>query len=135
MVIYGRFEARRTSVRAFFVCPTGHEPGCVLMPYAPPTLRPRGSVGVAERDYDARRRDVAWRAWYKTGRWRRLRDMQLNSEPLCRMCVEVDRLTPATVCDHVEPHRGDETLFWSGPFQSLCVACHNRDKQRIERGP
>lgn len=41
---------------------------------------------------------------------------------------------PATVCDHVDPHRGDEVKFFSGPFQSLCADCHDTDKQRIERG-
>jgi 5-methylcytosine-specific restriction enzyme A len=27
---------------------------------------------------------------------------------------------PATICDHVEPHRGDVNKFWLGPFMSLC---------------
>jgi 5-methylcytosine-specific restriction enzyme A len=26
---------------------------------------------------------------------------------------------PATICDHVEPHRGDVNTFWLGPFMSL----------------
>ena len=38
----------------------------------------------------------------------------------------------ATVCDHVEPHRGDVAKFHGGPFQSLCAFHHNRDKQRAE---
>lgn len=43
------------------------------------------------------------------------------------------RLTPATVVDHVIPHRGDRKLFWdSSNWQPLCVECHNRDKQREE---
>jgi 5-methylcytosine-specific restriction protein A len=25
------------------------------------------------------------------------------------------------------------TAFLTGPLQSLCIACHNRDKQHIER--
>jgi hypothetical protein len=46
--------------------------------------------------------------------------------------MEQDRITAATVCDHVHPHRGDEVLFFSGPFQSLCETCHNSAKQREE---
>ncbi|MCJ2010440.1 ATP-binding protein [Methylobacterium sp. J-092] len=42
-------------------------------------------------------------------------------------------MTPATVCDHVEPHRGDVERFWAGPFQSVCAHCHNSHKQRQER--
>ena len=68
---------------------------------------------------------------YGTARWQRLRDRQLWDEPLCAMCKQP---TPATVCDHVEPHKGDEEKFWNGPFQSLCAEHHNSDKQRIEKG-
>ncbi|WP_245504083.1 HNH endonuclease [Lichenihabitans psoromatis] len=104
------------------------------MPFAPNMLRPRGqALGQANSEYEARRGQQPWRTWYKTARWRTLRQWQLNTEPLCRICTAEDRLTPATVCDHVMPHRGDEALFWSGPFQSLCERCHSRDKQREER--
>lgn len=75
----------------------------------------------------------AYRRWYWTPRWRALRDAQLASEPLCQACNAKGRLVPATVCDHVEPHRGNEIKFWSGPFQSLCQHCHDRDKQGQER--
>jgi 5-methylcytosine-specific restriction protein A len=73
-----------------------------------------------------------FKRWYKTSRWQKLRARQLRLEPLCRMCKP--RATPATVCDHVERHRGDPVKFWAGPFQSLCKPCHDRDKQTIERG-
>ena len=78
-----------------------------------------------------------YRRRYNTARWRRIRKAQLLAEPLCRMCKAHGRMTPATVCDHVEPHRGDPTLFWNGPFQSLCDKepwrCHSARKQSIER--
>jgi hypothetical protein len=32
---------------------------------------------------------------------------------------------PATVADHVVPHRGDYALFRLGKLRSLCVECHN----------
>jgi hypothetical protein len=73
-----------------------------------------------------------WDSWYKTARWQKLRARQLEAEPFCVMCRP--RLTIATVCDHVEPHKGSETAFWSGPFQSLCATHHNSDKQSIEKG-
>lgn len=73
-----------------------------------------------------------WDRWYKTARWRRIRERQLSAEPLCRMCRP--RPVPATICDHVEPHRGDEHKFWNGPFQSLCKPHHDGEKQSIEKG-
>lgn len=42
-------------------------------------------------------------------------------------------MTEAKVCDHIEPHKGDPDKFWSGPFQSLCKAHHDSDKQRLEK--
>ena len=54
---------------------------------------------------------------------------------MCRLCLEQSGgvVTPATVADHVIPHRGDEKLFWFGELQSLCQAHHSRDKQQTER--
>jgi hypothetical protein len=54
------------------------------------------------------------------------------------MCLEGGRVTPATVCDHVDPDtKRTEERFFAGPFQSLCDAepwrCHSRRKQREER--
>jgi 5-methylcytosine-specific restriction protein A len=50
------------------------------------------------------------------------------------MCAGHGMLVPAFACDHIEPHRGDERLFWAGPFQSLCENCHNSSKKLIEGG-
>jgi 5-methylcytosine-specific restriction protein A len=72
--------------------------------------------------------------WYKTARWQKLRRRQLQTEPLCCMCTAESRITAATICDHIEPHRGDPVKFWAGPFQSLCAEHHNRTKQSIEKG-
>jgi hypothetical protein len=37
-------------------------------------------------------------------------------------------VTPATICDHVEPHHGDV----NSPFQSLCKDCHDSTKSFVE---
>jgi 5-methylcytosine-specific restriction endonuclease McrA len=69
---------------------------------------------------------------YNTKRWKQIRRLQLEQDPLCIMCEEQGKLTPATVCDHIVPHKGDITLFTSGPFQSLCKLHHDSTKQRQE---
>ena len=79
------------------------------------------------------RRPSEARPLYRYARWLHLRKAQLSAEPTCRFCALVGIETAATVCDHVYPHRGNVEAFWSGPFQSLCTECHNRDKQRMER--
>jgi 5-methylcytosine-specific restriction protein A len=109
------------------------------MPIKPPIFRPRHGRGstadraAAARDFDRRRlAESETRPLYKTARWRTLRAVQLSASPVCRLCEGEGRTTAATVCDHVSPHRGDVESFWRGPFQSLCVHCHNTTKQREE---
>lgn len=75
----------------------------------------------------------AYQAWYKTARWQSLRAYHLTVEPLCRMCLGHGRTTPATIVHHVEPHKGDPSKFWNGPFASLCAPCHDSKAQSIER--
>ena len=69
---------------------------------------------------------------YHTARWRKIRDHQLRQYPLCEMCEKQGRATMATVADHVEPHRGDDEIFWYGELQSLCASCHSARKQMQE---
>ena len=73
--------------------------------------RLRGSA--TERGYDAK--------------WRRARKRFLRSHPLCANCLSQGVLTPATVVDHIVPHRGDRALFWDeNNWQPLCKSCHDR---------
>jgi 5-methylcytosine-specific restriction protein A len=45
------------------------------------------------------------------------------------------RLTIATVCDHIRPHKGDAELFWSSTnLQGLCAPHHDSTKQAEEKG-
>lgn len=57
--------------------------------------------------------------------WERDRTAYLVAHPLCVECLRQGRVTPATVLDHVTPHRGDRVLFLD-PYnrQGLCVPCH-----------
>lgn len=66
---------------------------------------------------------------YGTARWRQERREYLALHPLCVECVD-----PATVVDHVTPHRGDVGLFWAqGNWQALCAAHHNAKTGRETR--
>lgn len=66
-------------------------------------------------------------------KWQTYRKRFLMNNPLCEYCLEQNRITAATVVDHIEPHRGDEDLFWNTDnHQSLCTPCHSSVKQREE---
>lgn len=81
-------------------------------------------------------------------RWRKARARYLQRHPLCRMCEQAGRLTPATVVDHITPHklgaalrsgnpeaiRKARALFWDETnWQPLCKQHHDSTKQRIEK--
>ena len=78
--------------------------------------RARGSAH--QRGYDAR--------------WRKEREVFLRANPLCRKCKAEDRIEPATVVDHVIPHKGDQELFWNqANWQPLCKPHHDA---RVDEG-
>jgi 5-methylcytosine-specific restriction enzyme A len=70
--------------------------------------------------------------WYSSKRWRKFRLQFLHENPLCQFCKQDGRLAPATVVDHVDPHKGDIVKFWQGPFQALCKAHHDGAKKSAE---
>ena len=67
-------------------------------------------------------------------RWRKARLVFLKSNPTCRMCHQLDRVSLAEVVDHIIPHRGDLDLFWDRDnWQALCKSCHDTAKQQEEQ--
>ena len=98
------------------------------MPVRPPIHHPVGRRDKQERDRDyARTRDPVSRALYRSKRWRTERAAFLHDHPLCVECERHDLIRPAGVVDHIDPHGGDETVFWDrSRWQALCASCHGR---------
>lgn len=77
--------------------------------------------------YDQRRPSSSARGY--TGAWEKARVAYLAKHRFCLRCGD-----PATVVDHIRPHRGDREIFWDRDnWQPLCGPCHNSTKQREER--
>ncbi|WP_103728917.1 HNH endonuclease [Novosphingobium sp. HII-3] len=104
------------------------------------TLKPGlGALPPVERSESAQRNVYSpWRKWYNTARWKALRlaifarDMFTCQWP---GCGRLEGNTSQLVADHRTPHRGDEALFWDeSNLWTLCKPCHDRLKQREERG-
>lgn len=76
-----------------------------------------------------------WKLWYKAARWRALRlHVFARDRFTCGKCSQRERNTSLLVCDHIEPHRGRERLFWDDTnLQTLCTTCHNKLKQKEEQ--
>lgn len=77
------------------------------------------------REFDRERPSPTERG-YGTA-WRKAREGFLRHHPLCAECDRQGRLSPATVVDHIVPHKGDRSLFWDHDnWQPLCKQCHDR---------
>lgn len=79
------------------------------------------------------------RAWHKGSasergydwRWQQYRKSFLARNPLCVSCLARDRTAAATVVDHIQPHKGDKSLFWLATnHHPLCRACHDSKTAR-----
>lgn len=63
-----------------------------------------------------------YHGWYNTRMWRRLREMVLHRDPICKKCNR----RASTVADHIKDHKGNWALFtalWN--LQGLCKPCHD----------
>lgn len=59
-------------------------------------------------------------------RWQResRRFLARPDNVLCVYCKRRGKLVPAEQVDHIQPHRGDLTLFWDRTnWQGLCSSC------------
>ena len=94
-------------------CPEFCDPGRVFCKYHREWSDDRQRGNAAERGYDAR--------------WKKARDLFLKEHPLCAFCRAEGKIVPATVVDHIIPHRGDHRLFWDQTnWESLCKECHDK---------
>ena len=83
------------------------------------------------RRVDRRRGSAKARGY--TSAWARASKTNLINNPLCAYCKLDGRTTPATLTDHLYPHRRDMALFWAKIFWvSSCQPCHSQWKQRLE---
>ncbi|MCY8045756.1 HNH endonuclease [Bacillus haynesii] len=106
-----------------------NEPGC-------PTLTREGYCEKHKRDqpaYDQYRESAARRGY--DSKWRKARRGYLSKYPFCVSCMKEGRRVPATVVDHIKPHKGDKKLFWdSSNWQPLCAPCHSRKTAKEDGG-
>ena len=113
-----------------------------------PTAKPRIAASFDDERNRSRHRDATQehRKWYKTSRWQKLRlEILTRDHFTCAMCKRVinpykrgedGKIDPENVliCDHIQPHRGNEALFWDvSNLQTLCKPCHDSPKQSEEK--
>lgn len=75
-----------------------------------------------QSEYDATRDPDSTR-FYNSRRWKLLRQMKLNKNPLCEICLLEGKIQVADMVDHVD---GDFNNNDEDNHMSLCNACHNK---------
>lgn len=81
------------------------------------------------KQWDQQRGSAAQRGY--GSKWQKASKAYLAKHPWCAECLRAGRHTPATLVDHVTPHRGDMKVFWdSSRWQSMCDYDHNVKRQR-----
>jgi len=85
--------------------------------------------------HDTRRIERPWDSWSRSPIWKSIRRHRLAEEPQCRECAIEGRTVPANHVDHVEPHRGEWSLFMQyDNTQSLCLHHHNAHRYQERSG-
>ena len=72
---------------------------------------------------------------YNSSQWKRLRQRQLSTQPLCQSCKTQGRICLASDVDHVFPwnHIGPQA-FMHNVYQSLCRECHSHKTHLEQQG-
>ena len=70
---------------------------------------------------------AATERFYNSTRWKKVRTLKMDKDPLCEPCTEDGRIAPATDVHHVQPIRapaGWSLRFTLGNLQSVCKSHH-----------
>ena len=86
--------------------------------------------------YDQNKK-LAQRYVYNTDRWSKLRQLKLINNPLCEVCMNNDKITPAVEVHHLTPFMTGidiAQIKWLGfdytNLQSICSECHQKIHQK-----
>lgn len=101
---------------------------CAAFPCPLPAVPKSARCAEHTRKLDAERGTRTERGY--SNEWSRSRAAFLRLNPACAEHLKRGDFARATVVDHVEPHRGDQRLFWDrSNWQPLCAQCHGRKTQ------
>ena len=87
---------------------------------------------LVDSQYNKYGRDKASQRFYQSGEWRVTKKRHLMCEPLCRECMKDNKLTKATLVDHITPIKKGGAPLDENNLQSLCWSCHS--KKSAEEG-
>jgi 5-methylcytosine-specific restriction protein A len=79
-------------------------------------------------------RDPEIQRFYQSERWKKARQLKLNRDPLCELCLQEGKITPAQMCHHTLPVKTMiENALDPMYLVSLCHPHHNQVESEIEK--
>jgi 5-methylcytosine-specific restriction protein A len=78
------------------------------------------------KEYKKHRTDKYEQAIYKSARWKKIREIRLQINPLCQECEKQGMIAIARLVDHINPIKHGGEPYDLDNTQSLCYSCHNR---------
>lgn len=97
---------------------------------------------VYQRKYKTKRENINHTAVYNTKRWRTVRLEKLKRDPLCQICLSLNKVTPGEEVHHITPISSGKTVkdkqalgFNPANLKTLCKACHeelHNDNHRLK---
>lgn len=79
------------------------------------------------KSYNRNRTDKDIVSLYGSTRWKAVRKLKFQQDPLCEICRAKGELVPTQVAHHIVVAKENPDLFFDmDNLQSLCTECHNR---------
>lgn len=82
--------------------------------------------------YDKYQRNAEARKFYNSVAWKRARATKLGHDPLCEICKQEGRVTPADMVHHIERITTGKRRLDLNFLVSLCHEHHNRVENEME---
>lgn len=71
---------------------------------------------------------------YNSSKWKRLRELKIQKNPICELCQTIDKITHAAEIDHWIEIQETKQLTWDlENLVSLCAACHRQKTGMVKQ--
>ena len=103
-------------------------------------LIPVGSGGLCDtcrknkhKEYNRFRRDQEAQSIYNSNRWRKVRNLKLQQDPLCELCRP--EVVIGSTVHHIKEIKDGGDPYDMDNLQTVCAACHNKIHDKFKKRP
>lgn len=94
-----------------------------------PYFKPTPSASISRVDPQSKQRQADCR-FYNAARWRKVRALKLDLNPLCERCEKQGLTVVAAQVHHIKARKTHPDLAYDvGNLEALCRPCHTREEK------